>query len=725
MDSKVVVFVVGMILLCSLSSVNGEEWPSPVVTRESRRTLVLTESGRITAVDVHDGYGGSYHLQFITLEPVSLFLPVLLHTDMVFYVHTGRGTVTYVNEDKDETDEMDVGHGDVYRLEQSTVFFVRSHPDPTREKLRIHAIFDTAGIDHPLGCAVRAYSNISDLVQGFDERVLQMGFGASLESIRGIKWAPSPPSIVPFGQKDARVQSKWKEGVFEALMGVRGPTGIINKKKTTKSKTFNFFRAKPDVENCNGWSTAVTHKDLKALKGSNLAAFMVNLATGSMMGPHWNPRATEIATVIQGQGMVQVICPSDPSGKVGDVSKCQNKKFKVQEGDVFVVPRFHPMAQVSYNNDTLVFVGFSSMAGKNHPQFLAGKRSVLRTIDRDVLAASFNAPNASAIGDLLVSQGESVMLACTSCAEEMERKMTEEIERQKQEEERKKEEEEAKKREEETRRREEEEAKKREEEEAKRREEEAAKRREEKEARRREEEEEAAKRREEEEARRREEEEAKKREEEEAKRREEEEGRKREGEEEARKREEEETKRREEEEGRKREGEEEARKREEEEGRKREGEEEARKREEEETKRREEEEGRETEGEEEARREAEEARRREEEEEGRREEEEARRREEEEEGRRPEEEEARRREEEEAERREQEEAARRREEEEAAREEETRRDQEEAAGGGGGRSEKDRGRGRNKERRRSEETGGTRAGSREKLRGIHCVDGER
>ncbi|CAL9051015.1 unnamed protein product [Musa banksii] len=705
MDSKVVVFVVGMILLCSLSSVNGEEWPSPVVTRESRRTLVLTESGRITAVDVHDAYGGSYHLQFITLEPVSLFLPVLLHTDMVFYVHTGRGTVTYVNEDKDETDEMDVGHGDVYRLEQGTVFFVRSHPDPTREKLRIHAIFDTAGIDHPLGCAVRAYSNISDLVQGFDERVLQMGFGASLESIRGIKWAPSPPSIVPFGQKDARVQSKWKEGVFEALMGVRGPTGIINKKKTTKSKTFNFFRAKPDVENCNGWSTAVTHKDLKALKGSNLAAFMVNLATGSMMGPHWNPRATEIATVIQGQGMVQVICPSDPSGKVGDVSKCQNKKFKVQEGDVFVVPRFHPMAQVSYNNDTLVFVGFSSMAGKNHPQFLAGKRSVLRTIDRDVLAASFNAPNASAIGDLLVSQGESVMLACTSCAEEMERKMTEEIERQKQEEERKKEEEEAKKREEETRRREEEEAKKREEEE------EAAKRREEKEARRREEEEEAAKRREEEEA--------KKREEEEAKRREEEEGRKREGEEEARKREEEETKRREEEEGRETEGEEEAR-REAEEARRREEEEEGRR-----SERREEEEGRKTEGEEEARREAEEARRREEEEEGRREEEEARRREEEEEGRRPEEEEARRREEEEAERREQEEAARRREEEEAAREEETRREQEEAAGGGGGRSEKDRGRGRNKERRRSEETGGTRAGSREKLRGIHCVDGER
>lgn len=60
----------------------------------------------------------------------------------------GRGTVTYISED--ETEEIDVVRGDVYRLQQGTTFYVRSHPDPTREKLRVHAIFDKTDIEDPL-----------------------------------------------------------------------------------------------------------------------------------------------------------------------------------------------------------------------------------------------------------------------------------------------------------------------------------------------------------------------------------------------------------------------------------------------------------------------------------------------------------------------------------------------------------------------------------------------
>ena len=69
----------------------GEQVPSCglLVTKESRRTIVSTESGVITAVDVHDRYKGAYHLEFFTLDTSSLFLPVILHTDMVFYVQTG------------------------------------------------------------------------------------------------------------------------------------------------------------------------------------------------------------------------------------------------------------------------------------------------------------------------------------------------------------------------------------------------------------------------------------------------------------------------------------------------------------------------------------------------------------------------------------------------------------------------------------------------------------
>lgn len=61
-----------------------------LVNINQRRSLVSTEYGEVWSVDVNDGHRRPYHIQFITLEPDSLFLPVLLHADMVFYVNTGN-----------------------------------------------------------------------------------------------------------------------------------------------------------------------------------------------------------------------------------------------------------------------------------------------------------------------------------------------------------------------------------------------------------------------------------------------------------------------------------------------------------------------------------------------------------------------------------------------------------------------------------------------------------
>lgn len=60
----------------------------PLITKEQRRTFASNDFGEILAIDV-DGYGGPYHLQLITMEPNSFFLPVLLQTVMVFYVDSG------------------------------------------------------------------------------------------------------------------------------------------------------------------------------------------------------------------------------------------------------------------------------------------------------------------------------------------------------------------------------------------------------------------------------------------------------------------------------------------------------------------------------------------------------------------------------------------------------------------------------------------------------------
>ncbi|KAM1179303.1 hypothetical protein ACFX15_017950 [Malus domestica] len=533
---------------CECGSDGGGGAPAgSLVNINQRRSLVSTEYGEVWSVDVNDGHGRPYHIQFITLEPDSLFLPVLLHADMVFYVNTGSGRLSWT--DDDEIRRVDIKRGDLYRLYPGTVFYVQSNLETERPKLRINAIFASNSDDDLYDPAVGAYSSIRDIVRGFDPKLLRSAFKVSEEVIESIVNGTDQSAIVH--AIPTKKETFWDLEARFLKTFLLGNDGIAfnSKKKTT---TYNIFDEEPDFENCNGWSLTVNKKTSNLLKGSNIGLFMVNLTKGSMMGPHWNPRATEIAIVLQGQGMVRVVCSSTAVKK----SECRNMRFRVHEGDVFAVPRFHPMAQMSFNNNSLVFMGFSTTEKKNKPQFLAGKYSVLQTLDKQVLAASFNVTNTT-IDQLLSVQPESFIIDCTSCAEEEEKVMLEEIKKEREEEEAKKrEEEEARKREQEEqeRKREDEEAKKREEEERetqeeeRKREEEARKREEEEATREREEQ--AARERGEQTAREREEQAAREREEQVAKQQEEQAPKEQEEQEATREREEQEAAREREEEGR-------------------------------------------------------------------------------------------------------------------------------------------------------------------------------
>ncbi|RLN42235.1 globulin-1 S allele [Panicum miliaceum] len=414
-----------------------------VVEKERRRVVADAEAGTVTAVDVADAAGAAYRLHFIAMDPGALFLPVQLHADMVFYVHSGRGKVTYIEEDSGEKSSLEVERGDVYNLEQGSILYIQSYPNATRQRLRIYAIFTSDGInaEDPSKPKVEAYSSVSNLLKGFETEVLRRGFGVHREVAEAIKSAKTPPPIIPYNpqEKGGDEEPNWTEDIVDALLGVRDPEEFLNKKKkdkhTGKIKAFNFYSGKPDVHNCYGWSRTMTNKDLDALHGSNIGMFMANLTTGSMVGPHWNPKAAEIAIVTDGSGIVQTVCPSSgssspPSGESrrghrggaggrGDEggeggARCRSSVFRVKEGDVFVVPRFHPMAHMSFNNDSFVFVGFSTHMGENHPQFLAGKGSVLQAIGKEVLALSLGQPNSTAVEKLLSAQRDSTILSCIS-----------------------------------------------------------------------------------------------------------------------------------------------------------------------------------------------------------------------------------------------------------------------------------------------------------------------
>ncbi|KAL7614802.1 hypothetical protein Lser_V15G07285 [Lactuca serriola] len=385
----------------------------PTVRKEERWPLESSEFGEVSGVKISDGENGCYHLHFITMDANSLFLPVHLYSQMVFYVNSGSGTLNWMNveEDDDKLRTVKLQKGDIYRLTPQTVFYLQNdihYQDP--QKLEIYAIFSASDDQLQNGQFAKTYASVQDLLLGFDDKVLQSSLSVSEEVIEELR--EGKQSLIVQGQPETNT-SMWEVGsrAIRAFIGSKndGFFEVENDKKA-----YNILKADRDVENRYGWSTTVTRKQLDVLKDTDFGVVMVNLTKGVMMGPHWNPNGDEVAVVLHGEGMITVVCPT-----IEKQTLCKNSKFRVAEGDVFVVPRYHPMAQISFNNDSFVFIVFTITSKKNHPQYLAGKSSILRKLGKKVLTKSFNVRNTT-IDQLLSAQREYAIYECTSCAEEEE-----------------------------------------------------------------------------------------------------------------------------------------------------------------------------------------------------------------------------------------------------------------------------------------------------------------
>ncbi|XP_074278837.1 vicilin-like seed storage protein At4g36700 [Silene latifolia] len=388
-----------------------------VVKKDERTTVFESEFGSISTVDIDDGTEkNKYHLQFINMEPNALFLPVLLHADMVFYVRSGNGILSWTEDDK--INKVNLQRGDLYRLQSGTLFYLNSNNTNTfwsvTPSLRIVAIFDDPDEEQLQSPSVGPYSTINELVRGFDDPVLQSAFQVPEQVIQELT-NTSDTAVIVSADQQSKEEEDEEFPFVKAMFGIqRLSMRASENKKKKHTKTFNFFKEEPDFENCNGWGKFVSKHDLRALRDSQIGVYMVNLTTGSMVGPHWNPYANEVSVVLEGEGMVQVVCASSLTNK-----DCKNTRVRVEEGDVFTVPRFHPVAQMSFNSDSLVFMGFSSISKKDKPQFLVGKASFLQKLDKGILGVAFNVSNTT-IGQLISVRKKSILQDCTSCAEEQE-----------------------------------------------------------------------------------------------------------------------------------------------------------------------------------------------------------------------------------------------------------------------------------------------------------------
>ena len=124
-----------------------------------------------------------------------------------------------------------------------------------------------------------------------------------------------------------------------------------------------------------------------------------------MMSPHMNPTATEYGIVLSGSGEIQVVLPNGTSAM----------NMRVSPGDVFWIPRYFAFCQIASRIAPFEFVGFTTSAYKNRPQFLVGSNSLLRSLNLTSLAMAFGVDEGT-MKRFIEAQREAVILPSASAA---------------------------------------------------------------------------------------------------------------------------------------------------------------------------------------------------------------------------------------------------------------------------------------------------------------------
>ncbi|KAF8009005.1 hypothetical protein BT93_J0100 [Corymbia citriodora subsp. variegata] len=409
-----------------------------------------TEAGEMEVVR---SFGGRIierpmHIGFITMEPQTLFVPQYLDSNLILFVRRGEAKIGAIHNDA--LVERRLKTGDIYRVPAGSAFYLVN----IGEGQRLHII---TSIDTSESLGLRTFQSFfvgggsypASILTGFEPETLATAFNVSIDKVTDLLTRQQEGPIMYINDDTRQPPSLWSkflqlkeqdrlqhlkkmvefhgESVNEENEGEEKENAWSWRKllssiftrddrrddrrregkrddrrwKTGKGPdSYNLYDRRPDFRNNYGWSIALDESDYEPLKHSGVGVYLVNLTAGSMMAPHVNPRATEYGIVLRGSGTIQIGYPNGSSAV----------NAKVQEGDVFVVPRYFPFCQISSRNGPLEFFGFTTSARRNRPQFLVGRNSVLQTLLGPELAAAFGVSNETTIRRFLDAQREAVIL---------------------------------------------------------------------------------------------------------------------------------------------------------------------------------------------------------------------------------------------------------------------------------------------------------------------------
>ncbi|MCD7446532.1 hypothetical protein HAX54_009215 [Datura stramonium] len=387
----------------------GEKW----FLLRQLHNVVKTDAGSMRLVK--GGFRrGSFlhspmHIGFISMEPNSLFIPQYLDSDLVVFVRHGEARVGHIY--KDELAERHLKHGDVYTIPAGSAFYLENRV----QNQRLHIICSIGSTSESMGW--HAFQSFfigggihpASVLAGFDHATLSTALNVSSAELSTFLTRQSSGPIVHLSTSNhTNTWSKFLD--LEPHQRLAHLKRIVNLEKEASPKEeeptwslrkilltllnredavkrvghkapspYNLYNRKPDFQNDYGWTKKLDESDYSPLKQSGNGVYLVNLSSGSMMAPHVNPTAIEYGIVLKGTGRIQIVYPN------GTLAM----NARVQEGDVFWVPRYFPFCQIASLNGPFEFFGFTTSARRNHQQFLVGKNSLMQSLRGPEFAAAF------------------------------------------------------------------------------------------------------------------------------------------------------------------------------------------------------------------------------------------------------------------------------------------------------------------------------------------------
>ncbi|URE31485.1 Cupin [Musa troglodytarum] len=374
-------------------------------------TVARTDAGEIRVASRYPSKSEPcpMHIGFIQMEPNSLVVPQYIDANLVLFVHTGEGEVKVGWIHKDELVERKMRRGDVNVIPAgSTFYIVNTHRGDRSQMICSIDTTQSMGVSLHQSFFVGGGMNPTSVLAGFDSNTLAAAFNVTAEELERMMRSQSGGAIVYMrGESTERpdIDDDNDDGAWTKQKLVDYLLGKVDRKKAGNGEhvgalhSYNLYDNEPSYRNSFGWTTAIDEDDYSPLRSTGVGVYVVNLTAGSMLAPHMNPMATEYGVVLGGSGTIQVVFPNGSNAMNAEVS----------EGDAFWIPQYFPFCQIASSGAPMEFFGFTTSSRRNHPQFLVGASSVLRSMRGRELAAAFRVSE-ERLERLVKAQRESVIL---------------------------------------------------------------------------------------------------------------------------------------------------------------------------------------------------------------------------------------------------------------------------------------------------------------------------